>query len=84
MFAGQFIRAMGFFDRARRISISPAQNRAAATFNLGLVSLQVKRFAAAIGYFEIVRSFPGISEELRTKADKMFAQAKQEYGNAVP
>jgi hypothetical protein len=84
MFAGQFTRAMGFFDRARRVSISPAQNRAVATFNLGIASLQLKRFAAAIGYFEIIRSFPGISEELRAKADKMFVRAKQEYSNVVP
>lgn len=84
MFAGQFLRAMSFLDRARRISISPAQNRAGATFNLGIACLQLKRFAAAIGYFEVVRSFPGISQELRTKADKMFAQAKQEYSKAVP
>jgi len=84
MFAGQFARAIGFFDRARRVSISPAQDRAAATFNLGIASLQLKRFAAAIGYFEVVRSFPGISEELRIKAEKMFARAKQEYSQAVP
>jgi hypothetical protein len=84
MFAGQFTRAMGLFDRARRVSISPTQDRAAATFNLGIVSLRLKRFAAAIGYFEVVRSFPVISEELRAKAEKMFALAKQEYSNAVP
>jgi hypothetical protein len=40
MFAGQFTRAMGFFDRARCISISPAEDHALATFNLGIASLQ--------------------------------------------
>jgi tetratricopeptide (TPR) repeat protein len=84
LIAGQFTRAIGFFDHARRVSISPAQNRAGATFNLGIASLQLKRFAAAIGYFEVVRSFPGISEQLIAKAEQMFARAKQEYRNAVP
>jgi hypothetical protein len=84
MYANQVSRAIGFFDRARRVSIAPAQIRARATFNLGLASLLLKRFAAAIGYFEVVRTFPGISEELRAKAEERFAQAKQEYSKAVP
>src|SRR5688572_16750554 len=35
MYANQYSRAIGFFDRARRVSIAPAQIRAGATFNLG-------------------------------------------------
>ena len=86
----QFIRAIGFYDRARRISISPALVRARATFNLGLANFQLKRFAAAIGYFEIVRTFPGISKDLevlkalRDNAERKVMLAKEEYSKAVP
>ena len=83
IFAGQYTRAIGFFDRARRISISPAQNRATATFNLGVASFLLKRLAAAIGYFEVVRTFPGISEALRAKAEEFLARAKREYSKMV-
>lgn len=82
--AKQVMLAVSFFDRARRVSISPAQQRAIATFNLGQASRALKRFAAAIGYFEIVRTFPGISEELRALAEKNLALAKEEYHKAVP
>jgi hypothetical protein len=84
IYAKQYIRAIGFFDRARRVSISPAELRAKATFNLGLASLALNRLAAAIGYFEVVRTFPGIPQDLRTKAEKSLARAKQEYSKAVP
>ncbi len=82
--AKRFKLAMSYFDRARRISISPAEDRAWATFNLGFASRELKRYAAAIGYFEVVRTFPGISDKLRDKADKSFSTAKAEYSKAVP
>ena len=82
--AGQLTRAMGFFDQARRISISPAEDRARATYNLGLTNRTLKRYAAAIGYFEVVRTFPGISDKLRGKAEKSFVLAKHAYREAVP
>jgi hypothetical protein len=81
--ADQFRLAMRLFDQARRVSVSPAADRASATFNLGLVNHSIKRFATAIGYFEVVRTFPGSSPELRTKAEKRLAQAKADYFNAV-
>jgi hypothetical protein len=87
MYAGEYMRAIGFFDRARRVSIAPALNRARATFNLGTANFQLKRFAAAIGYSEIVRTFPGTSkdlETLRAKAESLFVRAKEEYSKAVP
>ena len=40
MFVGQFDRVMGFFDHTRRVSISPTEEPAVATFNLGIASLQ--------------------------------------------
>jgi len=84
MFANQFLHAAKFFDRARRVSISPAEKRAGATFNLGVANLKLKRLAAAIGYFEIVRTYPGISAALKAKAEKTLMHAKQEYQKAVP
>lgn len=84
MLANQFLRAVKLFDRARRVSISPAEKRAGATYNLGIANLQLKRLAAAIGYFEIVRTFPGSSAGLKAKAEKSFLQTKQEYQKAVP
>jgi len=84
MFANDFLCAAKFFDRARRVSISPAEKRAGATYNLGITNLQLKRFAAAIGYFEIVRTFPGASQSLRDKAEKIFVRAKEEYHKALP
>jgi hypothetical protein len=82
--AGQINRAIGLYDRARRLSISPAEDRARATLNLGLASRMLKRYAAAIGYFEIVHTFPGISDKLKAKAEKNIAKAKQEYHETVP
>jgi hypothetical protein len=87
MYASKYVRAIGFFDRARRISIAPTLNRARATFNLGTANFQLKRFAAAMGYMEIVRNWEGSSKELddlRAKAGRFFMQAKEEYRKAVP
>lgn len=86
-YAKLYLRAIRFFDRARRISVSPAILRAKATFNLGTANFQLKRFAAAIGYMEIVRNWEGTSEDLkdlRAKAEGLLAKAKEEYSRAVP
>ena len=79
-----YTRAIGFFDRARRVSISPADDRARATHYLGVASFDLKRFAAAIGYAEVVRTFPGISDVLRAQSEALFVIAKQAYSKAVP
>ena len=87
MYANLYLRAMRFFDRARRISVSPAELRAKATFNLGTANFQLKRFAAVIGYMEIVRTWKGTSKDLkdlRDKAERLFLKAKEEYSKAVP
>ena len=87
MYAELYLPAMRFFDRARRITVSPAELRAKATYNLGAANFQLKRFAAVIGYMEIVRTWKGTSEDLkdlRDKAERLFLKAKEEYSKAVP
>lgn len=84
MYKDQPALAMSHFDRARRVAIAPASLRAGATLNLGLAQLKRKRFAAALGYFEIVRAFAGIPDALRQKAEKLSQQARVEYGKAIP
>jgi hypothetical protein len=84
MYAEKPDRALEFFDRARRISILPAKERVAITLDLGIASYKLKRFAAAIGYFEMVRSLPGIEARLKEKADQLLSRVKEEYLKAIP
>lgn len=82
--ARQHKRAVSFFDRARRVSIAPVEDRARATHYLGVASFDLKRLAAAIGYSEVVRTFPGVSPVLRAQAEALFTLAKDEYRKAIP